>query len=164
MGEIIFTVGNGVTAGRLAMIALTGGMAAVISGNRVGELRLQTDPLTTAELVALFARARSMNAPFTLNRVKDYVRETGLRVVAYSYEAPRHRMVPPGSFSIYMELAVARVSLPLHHIEVEAPDEVIGLGEADPGPLPNTTTESYELAKCGGSDISRVGPDERVEL
>lgn len=37
------------------------------------------DPLTTAELVALFARARSMNAPFTLNRVKDYVRETGLR-------------------------------------------------------------------------------------
>lgn len=42
MGEIIFTVGNGVTAGRLAMIALTGGVAAVISGNRVGELRLQT--------------------------------------------------------------------------------------------------------------------------
>lgn len=86
------------------------------------------------------------------------------RVVAYSYEAPRHRMVPPGSFSIYMELAVARVSLKLHHIKVEAPDEVPVEADDDAGPLPNTTTESYELAKCGGSDISRVGADERVEL
>jgi hypothetical protein len=51
---------------------------------------------------------------FTLNRVKEYVRETGLRVAEYSYCQPRNKAVPPGDFAIFLELESV-TGLTSHH-------------------------------------------------
>ena len=55
------------------------------SGNRLGELRVRaSDETTKAELCALFHKCSlDDDVCFTLSRVKEYVRETGLRVVEY---------------------------------------------------------------------------------
>ena len=54
-------------------------------GNRLGELRVRAaDDATRAELCALFHKCNlDDDVCFTLSRVKEYVRETGLRVVEY---------------------------------------------------------------------------------
>lgn len=51
---------------------------------------------------------------FTLNRVKEYVRETGLRVAEYSYCQPRNKAVPVGDFAIFLELEPV-IGLTSHH-------------------------------------------------
>jgi hypothetical protein len=56
-------------------------------GNRLGELRVRaSDETTKAELCALFHKCSlDDDVCFTLSRVKEYVRETGLRVVEYRW-------------------------------------------------------------------------------
>jgi len=59
-GDLIFYVGRGVKAARVAGFLVTGGLSAVVGGggwggNRLGELRVRCgDPVTKAELCALF--------------------------------------------------------------------------------------------------------------
>ena len=111
-GEHVFLVSQGANVRRLFLFAATGGAAALLPGTRVGELRIQTDEITGAELVSLFGSAKAQAQPFTLNTLKDHIRSRrDLRVVEYCYQSPRHANVPLGLFSIYIELAVVSTHL-----------------------------------------------------
>lgn len=46
--------------------------------------------------------------------MKEYVRETGLRVSEYSYCQPRNKSVPIGDFAIFLELEPV-IGLTSHH-------------------------------------------------
>jgi hypothetical protein len=109
-----------VRAARLAGMLVTGGLSALWSsdgygGNRLAELRVRADDVTSSELSALFRKCITHDqASFTLNRVKEYARETGLRVVEYSYCAPRHKRCGKGDFAVFLELE-AVPALTSHH-------------------------------------------------
>jgi hypothetical protein len=98
----------------------TGGLSALWSsdgygGNRLAELRVRADDVTTSEMAALFRKCITHDqASFTLNRVKEYARETGLRVVEYSYCSPRHARCGKGDFAVFLELE-AVPTLTSHH-------------------------------------------------
>ena len=114
-------MGNRVRAARLAGFLATGGLSVLWSpddwhGNRLGELRVRADEVTCSELCALFHKCtREDPASFTLGRVKEYVRETGLRVAEYAYGPPRHRAVPSSThFGVFLELQAVD-GLTSHH-------------------------------------------------
>mmetsp|Transcript_50710 Transcript_50710/g.64960 ORF Transcript_50710/g.64960 Transcript_50710/m.64960 type:complete len:312 (+) Transcript_50710:195-1130(+) len=119
-GDLIFYVGNKVRAARIGGYLATAGISAFYSrddwsGNRLGEVRVRSDDLTQSELCALFHKClKDENSSFTLNRIKEYIRETGLRVAEYAYCTPRNKAVPRTMFAVFIELEPV-AGLTSHH-------------------------------------------------